>query len=106
MDLRINPLDLSPALMSELELLAPFGEGNPEPVFMIPRMEVIDRKRVDAGRVKFVLRHSGRTFQTQGCPLPADEVPRYVDAAFTPLRTRINGHAYLTLALKALCPAD
>lgn len=105
-DLRISPLDLSPTLMGELEMLAPFGEGNPEPVFMISRMEVIDRKRVDASKVKFVLRHSGRTFTTQSCAVPDGDVPRYVDAAFTPLKTRVNGHAYLTLALKALCPAD
>jgi len=105
-DLKIGPLDLTPALMGELELLAPFGEGNPEPVFLIPRMEVIDRKRMDAGKVKFVLRHSGRTFQSLGCTVDEADVPRHVDAAFTPQRTRINGHAYLSLDLKALCPAD
>ncbi len=106
-DLRISPLDLSPALLDELEMLAPYGEGNPEPVFMMKSMEIVGRRKLGGNRLKLVLKQSDRLFHTQGFTLPVDpdDLPRFVDVVFTPLKTRFNGHVYLSLALKALCPA-
>ncbi|MDT8273148.1 MAG: single-stranded-DNA-specific exonuclease RecJ, partial [Desulfomonilia bacterium] len=68
-DLQISPLDLTPALMDELELLSPFGEGNPEPVFYMPGMEIVSRRKDKSGMVKLILRHSNRTFHTLRCSL-------------------------------------
>ncbi|MGC9325097.1 MAG: single-stranded-DNA-specific exonuclease RecJ [Desulfomonilia bacterium] len=107
-DLKISPLDLTPGLLDELELLAPFGEGNPEPVFFMPRMEIVGRKRYGTGQVKLILRHSNRTFHTLKCSLDDTvSAPRMcVDVAFTPVKIRLNGHCYLYLALKALSPVS
>jgi len=105
-DFKITPYDISPDFLRELELLEPFGEGNPEPVFMIPSMEVVGTKRFSTGGVKFLLRHSDRVFHSLGCNVDFDikDMSRYVDVAFTPVKRRFNGHSYLYLSLKAMCP--
>ena len=93
-DFKISPHDLTPELIKELDLLSPFGDGNPEPVFMMPAMEVL------------ILGQAGRVFHTLGFTLKesVNHIPRYVDIAFTPVTRRLNGHTYLYLALKALSP--
>jgi single-stranded-DNA-specific exonuclease len=46
-------------LMREINILKPFGIGNPEPVFMSEQVEVCERKEFSAG-VRFRLRQAGR----------------------------------------------
>lgn len=106
-DLKISPLDITPVLLDELEMLGPFGEGNPEPVFMIPSMEVVGKKRFSKGQFKLFLRHSDRVFHTMRCNIDLDsrELSRFMDVAFTPVKLRNGRHSYLYLALKAICPA-
>jgi len=103
-DLKISPYDLTPTLLDELELLAPFGEGNPEPVFLIPSMEIVGSKVFDNGQTKLVLRHSNRLLHTLRSPVGNGlcETGSYLDVAFTPVKMRLNGHDYLYLSLKAL----
>lgn len=104
-DLPLGPLDLNPELIADLDLLAPFGEGNPEPVFMISDMEIVETKKVNGSQTKLILRHSGRQFHTLGCNLDTEDLSRRVDVAFTPVTRNFNGNKYLYLKLKALCPA-
>lgn len=103
-DLRISPYDLTPTLLEELELLAPFGEGNPEPVFFIPSMEIVGTKVFDNGQAKLILKHSNRVFHTLRVPIGNGlcEKGRFLDVAFTPVKMHLNGHSYLYLSLKAL----
>ena len=101
-DLKISPLDITPVFLDELEMLAPFGEGNPEPVFLIPSMEVVNAKKYGRGQCKLVLRHSNRVFHTLKCTIDqgAQKLSRFVDVAFTPVKMRTNGYHHLYLALK------
>ncbi len=103
-DLKISPYDLTPTLLEELELLAPFGEGNPEPVFLIPSMEIVGNKVFSDGQTKLILRHSNRIFHTLRSPLVNGycEKGNFLDVAFTPVRMHLNGHNYLYLSLKGL----
>jgi single-stranded-DNA-specific exonuclease len=106
-DLKISPFDLTPELLKELEQLAPFGEGNPEPVFMIPSMEIVGRKNYEDGQVKLLFKHSNRVFHALRCTINYDfcKTSRFFDVAFTPVTMRLNGHSYLYLSLKALSPS-
>ncbi|HVN72845.1 MAG TPA: single-stranded-DNA-specific exonuclease RecJ [Desulfomonilia bacterium] len=103
-DLKISPYDLTPAFLDELELLSPFGEGNPEPVFLIPSMEIVGRKDFGHGQTKLLLKNANRVFHTLRCALSSDlcEKGKSLDVAFTPVKMRLNGHSYLYLSLKAL----
>lgn len=105
-DLKISPFDITPMLLDELEMLGPFGEGNPEPVFMIPSMEVVGKKRLSKGQFKLFLKHSDRVFHTMRCNIDLDsrELSRFMDVAFTPVKMWGGGHSYLYLALKAISP--
>lgn len=103
-DLKISPFDLTQDFLDELELLSPFGEGNPEPVFMIPSMEIVGRKVFEDGQTKLMLRHSNRVFHTLRCAVDSEfsEKGRCLDVAFSPVKIRLNGHDYLYLSVKAL----
>jgi single-stranded-DNA-specific exonuclease len=103
-DLKISPYDLTPTFLDELELLAPFGEGNPEPVFLIPSMEIVGRKVFEDGQTKLLLKHSNRVFHTLRCAMDNDlcSKGRCLDVAFTPVKMRFNGNSYLYLSVKAL----
>ncbi len=106
-DLKVSPLDITPVLLEELEMLAPFGEGNPEPVFMIPSMEIVGMKKYTKAQCKLILKHSNRVFHTLRFTIDenSQQLTRYVDVAFTPVKMRTNGYQYLYLALKAISPA-
>jgi single-stranded-DNA-specific exonuclease len=103
-DLKISPFDLTQGFLDELELLSPFGEGNPEPVFLIPSMEILGRKVFEDGQTKLILRHSNRVFHTLRCAVDSEfcEKGRCLDVAFSPVKIRLNGHDYLYLSIKAL----
>jgi single-stranded-DNA-specific exonuclease len=58
-DAQLDFADIGTALLRELEILQPFGIGNPEPVFMTANAEVCERKLFSAG-VRFRLRQAGR----------------------------------------------
>ncbi|HHO77175.1 MAG TPA: single-stranded-DNA-specific exonuclease RecJ [Deltaproteobacteria bacterium] len=105
-DLKISPFDITPMLLDELDMLGPFGDGNPEPVFMIPSMEIVGKKRYAKGQFKLFLKHSNRVFHTLRCSIDLDskELPKFVDVAFTPVKMMGGGHCYLYLSLKAISP--
>ncbi|HXV48067.1 MAG TPA: single-stranded-DNA-specific exonuclease RecJ [Candidatus Binatia bacterium] len=58
-DARLDFSDIGMALARELEVLQPFGVGNPEPVFMTASAEVCERKVFSAG-VRYRLRQDGQ----------------------------------------------
>jgi single-stranded-DNA-specific exonuclease len=51
--------DITPRLLSDLELLQPFGEGNPEPLFMAKNVTVVFSKIVGEKHRQLRLRQSG-----------------------------------------------
>jgi single-stranded-DNA-specific exonuclease len=59
-DARLEFADIGIPLVRELEILQPYGVGNPEPLFVTTHAEVCERKVFSAG-VRYRLRQSGRT---------------------------------------------
>jgi single-stranded-DNA-specific exonuclease len=58
-DLALHPTDLSLELVQAIDDIAPFGEGNPEPVFLLSGFEIAAARKVgkEGKHWKFDLRH-------------------------------------------------
>jgi single-stranded-DNA-specific exonuclease len=58
-DAQLNFAEIGHALMREIDVLKPFGVGNPEPVFLSQGIEVCERKDFSMG-ARFRFRQAGR----------------------------------------------
>ena len=119
-DERLQPDDLRPRLWidgtlafrsitaqvaSELVTLAPFGAGNPSPVFRTSRVEIVDGPRLVKDRhLKMAFRQDGRVMR--GIAWRAAERERFVaehraaiDLAFSLEQDTWNGERYLQLSV-------
>lgn len=92
-------------LVAELEMLAPFGPGNPRPVFSACGVEVADGpRRIKDRHLKMALRQDGRLFRAVAWQAIAHEAwltehKGPVDVAFSLNRSDFNGETYLELTL-------
>ena len=94
-------------LLRELEVLQPFGVGNPEPLFATANAEVCERKVFSAG-VRYRLRQSGRVI---GGVIfgAADDYPgkpgQSMDVAYRLAENEWNGTTSVELKIAAVRPA-
>jgi single-stranded-DNA-specific exonuclease len=82
-DGRLKPSQLSPALLSELDRLGPFGNGNPEPVFEVAGLDVLDARVVGGSHLKMELKTPTGTISAFGPRMGAvaSRAPRMVRVA-------------------------
>jgi len=88
-----------------LSLLSPFGAGNPKPIFMTQKAEVLlEPKKLQGKHSKFLLRHSGRVFEALGWGRGdlADTIRKgeYVDIAYSLQNSVYLGEERLNLSLE------
>mgnify|MGYP001308325415 CR=1 FL=1 len=119
-DESLGPDDLMPRLRIDADLgfkaisgsvaagiasLAPFGAGNPRPVFATRGVEIVDGPRALKERhLKMTLRQDGRLFRAVAWRAAErrgylDEHRRAVDIAFSLEQNQYNGEAYVELTL-------
>jgi single-stranded-DNA-specific exonuclease len=66
-DARIDFEDINRAILDILSLLSPFGFGNPKPVFLTEKAEIIAPPKIIQGRhSKFLVQKSGKIFESIG----------------------------------------
>lgn len=65
-DARVSPGDLTSGLLQDLEQLAPFGQGNPEPVFALRNVALTGIGRLGKAHLRFNLERSGKLAPIQG----------------------------------------
>ena len=58
-DLDLSMAEISPALIDELETLAPFGQGNREPMFMAENIQVLSTAEVGKTHRRYILAAPG-----------------------------------------------
>ncbi len=98
-------------LVAELEQLAPFGLGNPRPVFSASGVELADRpRRIKDRHLKMALRQDGRLFRAIAWQAIAHEAwlndhRGAVDVAFSLTQNVFNGETYLELTVADLKPS-
>ncbi|CAK7020285.1 MAG: Single-stranded-DNA-specific exonuclease RecJ [Desulfovibrio sp.] len=97
--------------LKELELLHPFGPGNPEPVFLSPPVTVksVQMRNGGLNLTEFTHKESGVTLRGKTwrahAALPPDMKGKTVRLAYTPHIDRYNGVASVELKLRAWKPA-
>jgi len=100
-DAELSFQDIMPETVHQLRALSPFGEGNPEPVFLARSVEVLESRVVGGSHLKFKVRQAGegRLLDAIGFGL-ADEHPlegKTIDIVFTPELNRWQGVESLQL---------
>jgi single-stranded-DNA-specific exonuclease len=126
-DLLLGPEQLMPRLRIDSDLgfrgitaqvaagiasLAPFGAGNPRPVFAARRVEVIDGPRkLKERHLKMALRPDGRVFRAVAwrSAEKQDQISENrtaIDVAFSLEQNQYNGETYVELTLADIRPAQ
>ncbi|MBP5993426.1 MAG: single-stranded-DNA-specific exonuclease RecJ [Candidatus Moranbacteria bacterium] len=110
-DLSLDPADIVPELVTDIARFAPFGEGNPEPVFHLADMLVKQARFVGAGNkhLKLALASAdgSKVFDAIGFSL-GERFPDIVpgdrfDAVFNLEENTWNGRTSIQLKLIDLC---
>ena len=99
--------------LQELELLQPFGPGNPEPVFLSPPLDVLERSYIGHGRehVKLRLRDSASNVTLAAKAwrmarlLPDNLAGKSIRLAYTLRRDFYNGMPSVDIGIKDWRPA-
>jgi single-stranded-DNA-specific exonuclease len=105
-DARLDPEDLGPETMEDLEKLEPCGQANPRPLFLAEGLEVVTSRIVGERHLKLGLRRGGarKTFDAIAFGR-ADQQPAAgtsIDLVFSPEISRWNGYDRLQLVVKDL----
>lgn len=97
------------ALLDQLSQLAPFGCGNPAPVFLTPHAQLMRRRAVGAqgAHLQVSLRHEDRLLDgiAFGMGALAGRLPDAVDAAYTLARETYQGRQTIQCHVEALRPS-
>ncbi len=93
--------------LAELDQLAPFGAGNPEPLFEARSVHPIQAKAVGGRNVRLRLRQGHRTFAAFGFGLGSrvEELRRPVDVVFHPRLVRQGSTEHVELLLRDFAPS-
>ena len=103
--------DVTGPLAAQLTALAPFGAGNPRPVFSARGVEIVDGpRRLKERHFKMALRHGGRVMRAiawRGAERHAflDGHHEAVDVAYSLEQNAFNGETYLELTVADIRPA-
>lgn len=108
-DAEVKLIDVGPRAVRELDRLHPFGAGNPEPVFVVRNVTLLDVRMVGEGHLKLIVRQPGSTpVESIGFRLGDLLTQRGlsrtgpIDLAFMPELNRWNGLDRIQLRIKDL----
>lgn len=110
LDSEVTLEEITLQLLRELGTLHPFGAGNPEPMFAVKRLDILQARVVAEKHLKMTVRQGRslpfdsigfgmRSLEEQGVSL---NMP--VDVAFTPELNHWNGYDRIQLRIRALRP--
>ncbi len=110
-DCKLNPARITPALVQEIERLAPFGTGNPVPVFGLFRMRLDRIDPVGGGKhLRLTLSRDGISIQAMRFGVPPQDFGYCpgdtVDLAVTLEKNEYRGSASVSVLVRDIRPAD
>ena len=99
-DSEIGLSNISDTLVSEIESLSPFGEGNPEPLFLSRAVDVVDQRLLKDQHVLFRVRGDGSVVNCIWFYASRKHLPEKMDLVFS-LRFNVrNGKRETRLFIK------
>ena len=81
-DSEITLASISDTLVSEIESLSPFGDGNPEPLFLSKAVRVVDQSLLRNQHVRFKVRKNGSVFSCIWFSASRKRLPEKIDLVF------------------------
>lgn len=107
LDSEIVFADITENFIDELEMLSPYGIGNPRPVFLTRKAAVISSRVYKERHMGITLESDGKTFTAMWFNLKEIiELPPFVDIAYTPEFNIWNGKKDIRLTVKDLRPSE
>jgi len=104
-----SPDALTDQAITEIEQMAPFGNGNREPVIGMRRMRILKKRLVGGDHLKLTLGLDGRSFEAIGFQLGKAGViesdHECWDVVFSPRRETWKGQTRLNLLIRDLQPS-
>jgi single-stranded-DNA-specific exonuclease len=107
-DAEISLKDIDTEMVHQVRALAPFGPGNPEPLFCARSLEVLESRVVGGQHLKLRLGHGGKSFEAIGFGL-SDSHPlegKAIDIIFAPSLNRWQGYERIQLRIADLKITD
>ncbi len=109
LDASVELREVTFRFMEEMEQLAPFGYGNPEPVLGVKGLNILDARVVGTNHLKLKLRSGSVVMDAIGFAMGDDlrvvEGTASIDAAFSPSINEWEGKRSLQMNLKGLRPS-
>ncbi len=105
LDGELSPADLTLDLLDQLLPLQPFGMGNPEPLFLLRAVRVLESRVLKGSHLKLRIDASGRSIDAIAFGLAGRELPERIDLAVAIQENIWNGRRTLQLRVKDLRPA-
>ena len=100
-DAEVHFKEISRKLVDALDTLAPYGNGNPEPIFCTRSVQVLEARVVGEKHLKMLLREDGKLYDAIGFNM-GPKIPRvgtYIDIAYTPELNSWQGYESIQLKL-------
>ena len=105
-DIEINTENLHLGMVSELERLAPFGQENPEPLFVAKALPIRSKRIVGKKHLKLSIGNEGHDAIAFGFGEHLAALGSYVDAVFRIERNIYRGKESLQLKIEDLRPSQ
>jgi single-stranded-DNA-specific exonuclease len=106
LDLELEPEELTIDLVNDLQRLAPFGAGNPEPVVCIRGVRVMERKVIGSDHLRLRLARGRHYLNAIAWRMAGRDLPELVDVAGMPEIDTWGGGSRLQLRVKDIKPAE
>ncbi len=102
-DAGLNAAEIHPSLLDELNLIGPFGSGNPEPIFDIDGLYVLSQKTIGQEHLKLELKTPSARIAAFGPRMASigPDLPPLIRVAATVCPDEWRGNGFLELRLQA-----
>jgi single-stranded-DNA-specific exonuclease len=100
-DAEIPLNEITPQMIGQIRGLSPFGEGNPNPVFLGRSLKVLESRIVGEHHLRLRVRQKGRPFEAIGFGLAGwhSVEGKTINMVFTPELNRWQGYDRLQLRI-------